>query len=60
MLIPVLLGLITVLSVVVALRKKRPVYFALPVVALMAFVMVKIIMVPMPLWDTIQFIFGLR
>ncbi|MGP4059093.1 hypothetical protein [Halobacillus sp. H74] len=60
MLIPIILAVITVLSVVLALKKKRPIFFALPIIALFAVTLTKIIMVPMPFWETVQFIFDLR
>ncbi|MCP3028052.1 hypothetical protein [Halobacillus sp. A5] len=60
MLTVILLSLITVLSVVFALKRKRPLYLALPVVSLIGFAFVKILMVPMPFWDTVKFIFNLR
>ncbi|KHE71682.1 hypothetical protein [Halobacillus sp. BBL2006] len=60
MLIPIILAIVTVCSVVFALKKKRPIFFALPLVAILAVAVVKIAMVPMPFWETIQFIFDLR
>ncbi|GGF30876.1 hypothetical protein GCM10010954_32550 [Halobacillus andaensis] len=56
----VLFSIITILSVVFALKRKRPLFLALPVVSLMGFALVKIVMVPMPFWDTVRFIFNLR
>lgn len=60
MFIPVLLGIVTVLSVFFALKKRKPILFAVPLASVLAVAFVKIAMVPMPFWDTIQFIFDLR
>ncbi|WP_226581260.1 hypothetical protein [Halobacillus litoralis] len=60
MLIPVFLAVVTVLSVVFALRKKKPFFLVMPIAALFIVGLVKIAMVPMPFWDTVQFIFNLR
>ncbi|CDQ18886.1 hypothetical protein SAMN05192559_101477 [Halobacillus karajensis] len=60
MLTTIILAVVTVLSVVFALRKKRPLLLALPFVALFGVALVKIMMVPMPFWETVQFIFNLR
>ena len=54
------LSLITILSVVTGLRKKRIVYFLVPLVSIFAFMLIKIIMVPLPFTDTVRFIFQLR
>ncbi|MFG6147938.1 hypothetical protein [Halobacillus sp. B23F22_1] len=56
----VLFSIITIFSVVFALKRKRPLFLALPVVSLLGFAFVKILMVPMPFWDTVKFIFNLR
>ncbi|WP_173915566.1 hypothetical protein [Halobacillus sp. Marseille-Q1614] len=56
----VALALITILSVVLTLRKKKMIYLTLPIVTLFGFALVKIWMVPMPFWDTVKFIFDLR
>ncbi|WP_394218188.1 hypothetical protein [Halobacillus trueperi] len=60
MLIPIILSVITVLSVVFALKKKKPFLLAVPFIALFGVALGKIIMVPMPFWETVQFIFNLR
>ncbi|MCA1010809.1 hypothetical protein [Halobacillus halophilus] len=60
MIIPILLAFITIFSVVMALRKKRPVLFALPIASIIVIAVVKIMMVPLPFWETVQFIFNLR
>ncbi|WP_082233312.1 hypothetical protein [Halobacillus massiliensis] len=54
------LSLITILSVVLFLKKKKMIYLALPMVTLLGFALVKVWMVPMPFWDTVKFIFDLR
>jgi len=58
--IPIILALITILSVVMALQKKRPVFFVLPIASIIVIAVVKIMMVPLPFWETVQFIFNLR
>ncbi|UOQ45919.1 hypothetical protein MUN89_08355 [Halobacillus salinarum] len=60
MFIPFILALITIFSVYFALKKKRPLYFILPIAIIFVAAIVKIAMVPMPFWETIQFIFDLR
>ncbi|MBN8235093.1 hypothetical protein JF544_07510 [Halobacillus kuroshimensis] len=60
MFIPLLLALITVVSVVAAVKKKNPVLFAVPLAALCAAALIKVIMVPMPFWETVVFIFNLK
>lgn len=54
------LSLITVLSVVAGLRKRKIAYFFVPFASIFAFMLVKIIMVPLPFVDTVRFIFQLR
>ncbi|KGP72576.1 hypothetical protein [Pontibacillus yanchengensis] len=56
----IVFALVTILSVVFALRNKRPVWLVVPFVSILAFMLVKIAMVPLPFWDTVQFIFNLR
>ncbi|MYL36477.1 hypothetical protein [Halobacillus litoralis] len=60
MLIPLLLALITIVSVAAAVKKKRSVLFAVPLAALFAAALIKVIMVPMPFWETVVFIFNLK
>ncbi|MCP3031492.1 hypothetical protein LF817_09040 [Halobacillus sp. A1] len=60
MLIIAAFSFITIFSVIFALRKKRPILLTLPVLSLLSFAFIKILMVPMPFWDTIKFIFDLR
>ncbi|WP_181349590.1 hypothetical protein [Thalassobacillus sp. CUG 92003] len=55
-----LFALITIASVFIALNKRRPVFLAVPFVSIFAFILVKIIMVPLPFWETVRFIFNLR
>lgn len=54
------LSLITIVSVVAGLRKRKVVYFFLPLASIFAFMLVKVIMVPLPFLDTVRFIFQLR
>ncbi|MBT2581332.1 hypothetical protein [Planococcus sp. ISL-109] len=54
------LSLITILSVIAGLRKRKPLYFLVPVASLFTFMLVKVIMVPLPFVDTVRFIFQLR
>ncbi|MFG6117457.1 hypothetical protein ACGTN9_20080 [Halobacillus sp. MO56] len=53
-------ALITVVSVVIALNKKKPVFLIVPFLSVFIFMLVKIIMIPVPFWETIRFIFNLR
>ncbi|MBH0230673.1 hypothetical protein LCL89_14520 [Halobacillus yeomjeoni] len=60
MFIPIFLAVVTILSVIFALRKKRPLFLALPLVAMITIAFIKIMSVPLPFWETVQFIFNLR
>lgn len=52
--------LITVLSLVIGLWKKKPYLLLTPFLMMFAYFAYEVIRVPMPLWDTIKFIFSLR
>ena len=52
--------LLAVASLTYALAKKRFIFLTIPVAAMILYMAVKIIMVPLPLGETLQFIFGLR
>lgn len=56
----ILFSIITISSVIFALRKKRPIVFLAPIASIFVFMLVKIIMVPLPFWETVRFIFNLR
>ncbi|WP_085505847.1 hypothetical protein [Thalassobacillus devorans] len=56
----IIFALITIGSVILALNKKKPVFLVVPFISVFVFMLVKIIMVPMPFWETIRFIFNLR
>ncbi|HSI66511.1 MAG TPA: hypothetical protein VK947_03785 [Planococcus sp. (in: firmicutes)] len=56
----ILFGLITVLSVVMGIKNRRAVYFLVPLASIFMFMLVKIIMVPLPFMETVRFIFYLR
>ncbi|WLR50692.1 hypothetical protein LC040_15710 [Bacillus tianshenii] len=58
--IVIMFGAITVFSVVYALKKQKQIFFALPFAALFAYMVIKVAMVPMPFWETVQFIFSLK
>ncbi|WP_028783649.1 hypothetical protein [Thalassobacillus devorans] len=53
-------AVITVVSVVIALNKKKPFFLIVPFLSVFIFMLVKIIMIPVPFWETIRFIFNLR
>ncbi|HSI66424.1 MAG TPA: hypothetical protein VK947_03350 [Planococcus sp. (in: firmicutes)] len=53
-------GLVTIASVILGLRKKKAIYFLVPFASIFAFMLLKIIMVPLPFTDTVRFIFSLR
>jgi hypothetical protein len=42
------------------IRKKKAFYLAIPFVALFAFLVIQIAMVPAPFFETVKFIFSLR
>lgn len=52
--------LLAVASLTYALIKKRFIFLTIPVVAMILYMAVKIVMVPLPLSETLKFIFGLR
>lgn len=54
------LSAVTVFSVIWGIKKKKARFFLLPVASLFTFILVKIIMVPLPFMDTVRFIFDLR
>ena len=56
----VLLVLFTIFCLAYALVKKRFIALTFPVGALIVLVIVKVVMIPLPLMETIQFIFDLR
>jgi len=52
--------LLAVACLTYALVKKRFIFLTVPVIAMVFYMVVKIIMVPLPLGETLTFIFGLR
>ncbi|WP_230474418.1 hypothetical protein [Calidifontibacillus erzurumensis] len=60
MILVVLYGLLTIFCVIFAIRKRKVGLLVLPFATIFAYMLIKIIMVPLPFWDTVQFIFGLR
>ncbi|MFD1032986.1 hypothetical protein [Metaplanococcus flavidus] len=54
------LGLVTIVSVIMGLKKKKAIFLLVPFASIFAFMLVKIIMVPLPFSDTVRFIFSLR
>jgi len=60
MLLVFLFSIVTILSVVFALRKKKPILLGIPFVAIFTFMLIKIMLVPLPFWETVRFIFDLR
>lgn len=55
-----ILLLLIIVSLFVALRKKRFGLLLIPVAAIALFIIVEIILVPAPLLDTLKFIFSLQ
>lgn len=51
---------ITVLSVFFGLRLQKKWLFTVPLIAIGGFMLIEIIKVPLPFWDTITFIFDLK
>lgn len=56
----ILLSILTVLSVILALNKRKPFILGIPFMAIFTFMLIKIMMVPLPFWETVRFIFNLR
>ncbi|WP_169737882.1 hypothetical protein [Alkalihalobacterium bogoriense] len=52
--------LITIASIIFAFKRKKPLLLSLPFVAIFVYMIVQIILVPMPFFDTVKFIFSLR
>ena len=52
--------LLTLACLTYALVKKRLIFLTVPVIAMVFYMVVKVIMVPLPLGETLKFIFGLR
>ena len=52
--------LFTIFCLTYALIKKRFIALTFPVVALILLMIVKVVMVPLPLMETLQFIFDLK
>ena len=52
--------LIIVLSLAITIWKKKPQLMLMPFVAMFVYLVYEVIRVPMPVWDTIKFIFSLR
>lgn len=51
---------LTLVSLIYALVSKRFIYLTVPVVSMLIYIAIKIVMVPLPLGETLEFIFGLR
>ncbi|AJD92490.1 hypothetical protein JMA_31730 [Jeotgalibacillus malaysiensis] len=54
------LGILTVVSVFLALKLKKKRLLLTPVLGVGALIVIEIVKVPMPFWDTVTFIFDLR
>ncbi|WP_391371337.1 hypothetical protein [Lysinibacillus sp. KU-BSD001] len=52
--------LLTIACLTYALVKKRFIFLTVPVAAMMLYMVIKVVMVPLPLGETLKFIFGLR
>ncbi|WP_102348266.1 hypothetical protein [Bacillus sp. Marseille-P3661] len=53
-------SLITIISIVFALRKQKAILLGVPFASIAIYMLIKIIMVPLPFIDTVRFIMGLR
>jgi hypothetical protein len=51
---------ITLLSVIGAVWKKKPILLTTPFALLGIYLIIQVAMVPLPFWDTVKFIFSLR
>lgn len=60
MLLVFLFAIVTILSVFFALNKRKPFLLGIPFVAIFTFMLIKVILVPLPFWETVRFIFNLR
>ncbi|KGX89659.1 membrane protein [Pontibacillus marinus BH030004 = DSM 16465] len=60
MILVLLFSVLTILSVFFALHKKKPILLGLPFLAIFTFMLIKIMLVPLPFWETVRFIFNLR
>ncbi|OEH93333.1 hypothetical protein [Bacillus solimangrovi] len=58
--IVVLFAAITIFSVVFGLKLQKLYLLAMPFVALFVYMVIKIAMVPLPFWETVQLIFDLQ
>jgi len=59
LLVFLLLITITGASLIMALRKKKSYFLAIPFLSLFLYFLIEIIMVPEPFFDTVKFIFSL-
>ncbi len=55
-----LYSVLTIFCVVYALRKQKVGLLVVPFAALFGYLLIKVIMVPLPFWETVQFIIGLK
>ncbi|MFZ4451810.1 hypothetical protein [Salibacterium aidingense] len=51
---------LAIASIVGMIKWKKPLLLTVPFAAMGIYLLIQIIMVPLPFWDTIQMIFGLR
>ncbi|UFT98296.1 hypothetical protein KO561_13935 [Radiobacillus kanasensis] len=56
----ILMGFITVLSVFFGIKRKKVLYFFVPFGSILLFMLIKIMMVPLPFMETVRFIFDIR
>ncbi|WP_017756574.1 hypothetical protein [Calidifontibacillus oryziterrae] len=60
MFLVILYGIITVLCVFFAIKKQKLALLSVPFLGIFGYLFIKILMVPLPFWETVQFIFDLR
>lgn len=51
---------LTLVSLIYALVSKKFIYLTVPVASMFIYIAIKIVLVPLPLGETLKFIFGLR
>ncbi|RSL29677.1 hypothetical protein D7Z54_30035 [Salibacterium salarium] len=51
---------LAILSIIGMIKWKKPLLLTVPFAAMGLYFLVQVIMVPLPFWDTVQMIFGLR
>ncbi|MBB6451546.1 putative membrane protein [Geomicrobium halophilum] len=51
---------IVIASIYLTFKRKQALYLGIPLVAMGAYMLIAILQVPLPFWDTVQLIYGLK